>query len=376
MREAVTFPISKIEFTVPKSAIDVLSPTFHHTQTQLFSPFQFGQWVRLALLGLATGELSTSGGCGNLPTNFNLPQQSGSNSGAQNFAGAGDMLRGVDPALLGTLVVVLLVSGFVLMLVWIYTSSVCRFMLFESVLKKRCDLRGGWSRWQDQGLRYFWWQMGLTALGLAAAIIMFAPVLISMLHTLKAHQKPSPAVFLAILPFVFLFAIIAMVLALVAVLTKDFVIPQMALENIGVIESWRRLLRMLNGDKGGYAAYIGMKILLFIGASILFGIIGGIAAFVVVLPFAAVGVAAFVAGKAAGLHLTLSIILLIIAAGLIALTVVLYVMALVCVPLAVFFPAYAMYFLADRYPLLHAALFPTPPMPQSPPIAPLPLPIG
>ena len=102
MREAVTFPISKIEFTVPKSAIDVLSPTFHHTQTQLFSPFQFGQWVRLALLGLATGELSTSGGCGNLPTNFNLPQQSGSNSGAQNFAGAGDMLRGVDPALLGT----------------------------------------------------------------------------------------------------------------------------------------------------------------------------------------------------------------------------------------------------------------------------------
>jgi hypothetical protein len=249
-------------------------------------------------------------------------------------------------------------------------------MLFESVLKKRCDLRGGWSRWQDQGLRYFWWQMGLTALGLAAAIIMFAPVLISMLHTLKAHQKPSPAVFLAILPFLFLFAIIAMVLALVAVLTKDFVIPQMALENIGVIESWRRLLRMLNGDKGGYAAYIGMKILLFIGASILFGIIGGIAAFVVVLPFAAVGVAAFVAGKAAGLHLTLSIILLIIAAGLIALTVVLYVMALVCVPLAVFFPAYAMYFLADRYPPLHAALFPAPPMPQSPPIAPLPLPIG
>ena len=168
-------------------------------------------------------------------------------------------------------------------------------MLFESVLKKRCDLRGGWSRWQDQGLRYFWWQMGLTALGLAAAIIMFAPVLISMLHTLKAHQKPSPAVFLAILPFVFLFAIIAMVLALVAVLTKDFVIPQMALESIGVIESWRRLLRMLNGDKGGYAAYIGMKILLFIGASILFGIIGGIAAFVVVLPFAAVGVAALLA---------------------------------------------------------------------------------
>jgi len=35
--------------------------------------------------------------------------------------------------------------------------------------------------------------------------------------------------------------------------------------------------------------------------------------------------------------------------------VLLYVIALVCVPVAVFFPAYAMYFFAECYPALHGA---------------------
>jgi hypothetical protein len=47
-----------------------------------------------------------------------------------------------------------------------------------------------------------------------------------------------------------------------------------------------------------------------------------------------------------------------------------YLVALVCVPATVFFPAYAMYFLAARYPaldaLLHPAPAPAPPVPEMP----------
>jgi hypothetical protein len=38
---------------------------------------------------------------------------------------------------------------------------------------------------------------------------------------------------------------------------------------------------------------------------------------------------------------------------------------------AVFFPAYAMYFFAERYPDLHALLYPPPPAAEPPPIPPL-----
>jgi hypothetical protein len=358
-----------------KSAIDVLAPTFDHTQKQLFTPFRFGQWVRLALLGLATGELSTGGGCGNP---FSFLQQSSVSPRSQHFAGGGELLRGLDPALVGTLLVVLVGSGVVMMIVWIFMSSISRFMLFESVVKKNCDLRGGWQRWQEPGLRYFWWQMGLSVLGLGIAIVLFFPVILSVLHSVRANQKPDFSVFLAVLPFFFLFAIFALVMLLVQVLTKDFVIPQMALERRGIIDSWGRLLSMMKDDVGGYAGYIGMKILLAMGAGIMFGIVSMMATVVVMIPVGIVGLVLFFVGKAVGLTFTLPVILISIALGLIAFAVLLYVIALVCVPLAVFFPAYALYFFADRYPPLNAVLNPAvpPAPPVVPPFAPAPQPIG
>jgi len=36
----------------------------------------------------------------------------------------------------------------------------------------------------------------------------------------------------------------------------------MALENIGVVEAWSRLLRMMQKEKAAYAGYIGLKIYL------------------------------------------------------------------------------------------------------------------
>ena len=44
--------------------------------------------------------------------------------------------------------------------------------------------------------------------------------------------------------------------------------PQMALEEISAFEGWSRLLKMVRGEKGGYAGYAGMKLLLAIGAGI------------------------------------------------------------------------------------------------------------
>ncbi len=61
-------------------------------------------------------------------------------------------------------------------------------------------------------------------------------------------------------------------MAAIFVLTKDFVVPQMALEEIGAIEGWRRLWPMLQAEKGGFAGYIGMKIMMAIGAGIVVGI--------------------------------------------------------------------------------------------------------
>jgi hypothetical protein len=365
---------------LPKSAVDAIGPAFEHTRKQLFEPFRFGQWARLAVLALATGEMSSGSGCNSgykvlsgLPSRFPAP--------SQNFAAPSDVLSrlGLDPAIIATLVVVAVVGFLVLGLVWLYVSSVSRFLLFESVLRRQCELSESWGKWQRQGFRYFGWQLALSIVGLGIAGVLLIPLLLSLLPTLRSHGPPGPGVFLAMLPMLLIFVVFGLIMALIGVLTKDFVVPLMAVDHVGVIEGWRRLLEMMKTQKVSYAGYVGMKIVLALGASIVFGIAAGIVAAIAMIPFFVLGVVVVLLGKGGGLTWNAGTITFAIVAGTIVLAVLLYVIALVCVPVAVFFPAYAMYFFAERYPALHALLYPAAPpapLPNAPPLSPMPEPIG
>jgi hypothetical protein len=174
------------------------------------------------------------------------------------------------------------------------------------------------------------------------------------------------------------------------VLTKDFVIPQMALENIGVMEGWRRLWSMIKSEKGGYAAYIGMKIVMAIGAGIIVGIATVILGLIIAIPTALFGILAIVTGKTAGLTWNAYTITVAVVVGCVLFAGFLYVIALISVPVIVFFPAYSIYFFAARYPVLSTALYPPPAPstpqglpgapparpPEPPPLPPTPEPIG
>src|SRR5260370_30902335 len=85
------------------------------------------------------------------------------------------------------------------------------------------------------------------------------------------------------------------------VLTKDFVVPQIAFENINAIEGWRRLWAMIKAEKGGYAGYIGMKIVMAIGAAIGIGMASVILLGGIVLPGGAPGLSAVLTGMTSGL---------------------------------------------------------------------------
>lgn len=344
---------------MPISAVDAISPAIEHTRRQLLQPFRFGQWMRLALVGLLAGELS-SGGC-------NLPGMPGGGHG-----GAGQLpgLGGFNPALFAGLIAILVFSAFVLTIVFMYISSVMRFILFDSVLAKECHIRAGWNARQGAGWRYFLWKL-LYALAIFAALIVLIGVPAVFAFALGWFNNPKEHVVplvLAGIALFFLFVLFIIVTAVIYVLTKDFVIPQMALENIGAFEGWRRLWLMMKAEKSSYAGYVGMKIVLAIAAAIIFGIAGMIIGLIILIPVAGVAIGAIFAGKAAGLGWTAGTITLAIVAGSILLAFFFFLSALISVPAIVFFPAYSIYFFAGRYPALNALLYPAPPAPQFPPL--------
>lgn len=344
---------------MPISAVDSINLAIEHTKQQLFKPFRIGQWTRLAFVGLLAGEL---GGNGCNSSNFHGPRAGGT---APHLNWPHSL--GIDPALLAVLITTVIVGFLAIGIIFMYIGSVMRFILFDSIIAKECHIRAGWSRRLTPGWRYFVWMLVFTLLtGAAFVILLGVPLAFAFvkgwLRAPKEHL--APLILGGLILFVVLFGLF-LITALVVVLTKDFVVPQMALDDVDAMEGWRRLWPMLKADKGAYAGYIGMKILLAIAAGILIGIATVILGLIIALPSIALGLMAVLTGKAAGLTWNAGTIALAVVVGCIVLAVFLYLVSLISVPVIVFFPAYSIYFFAARYPRLSAALYTTPPAPPS-----------
>ncbi len=329
------------------------------------------------MICLATGELS-GGGWGGGNYNFNLPSKNDRGDSTLKFLALANpiperILEYLPLILAGVAALILLV------LFWIYVASVFRFILFESVLYDRCEIRKGWRRWQEQGNSFFLWQIGFGLLALAVMVVLIGgPVLLAWLG--GVFREPGRHVVLLVLGgllLLFLFVAIAILGAIVAVFTKDFVVPVMALENVGVLEGWRRVLPMLGAEKGPYAIYILMKMVLAVGAALVTSIASFIVLLILLVPMGIGGVAAVLLGKAAGLTWNLVTISAAVLAGLVALGLILFVLGMLSSPAMVFFQSYTLHFFGSRYPTLGTQLYPGSPGPPatgtgSPAAAPLP----
>jgi hypothetical protein len=270
-----------------------------------------------------------------------------------------------------------------------YVGSVMRFILFDSVMAKDCRVRQGWGRRQGEGWRYFLWKLLYLVAIFAGMFVLFVipagfAFAVGWLKEPKEHLLPLILGGI-ILFFVVLIFVVAM--TVIFVLTKDFVVPQMALENIGAFEAWGRLWRMMEVEPGAYAVYLGMKIVMAIGAGIIVGIATLILGLIVAIPTVGLSIIAVLTGKTAGLTWNAYTITLAVVVGSILFAIFLYLIALISVPVIVFFPAYSIYFFAARYPALSAALYPPAanalPMPhgavppyEPPPLPPFPQPAG
>lgn len=335
---------------MPISAVDTIGLAFEHTKRQLFRPFRFWQWVRLAFVGLLAGEL---GGGGNL----NLPRSS--QPGSLPTWGHG--FPKIDPAILASVITVLVITGLVVFLVLTYISSVMRFILFDGVLMRECHIGAGWTRRQRNGWHYFLWQL-VVLLATFAGFVLLIVLPAAFAFGMGWFSPPRAHIVQLVLTgivVVAVFVIYMIAIAVVHVMTKDFIIPQMALEGITAFEGWRRLLPMIRGEEKGYLVYILMKIVLSIVAAIAIGIVTAILALILAVPVIGVVATAILAAQNGALTWNVLTITLAVIAGCIVLGIFFFLVSLISVPAIVFFPAYSMYFFAGRYRPLNMALYPS-----------------
>ena len=341
-------------------------------KVQLFSPFKFRHWLRMAVVCLLTGEATGGGGGGGGFNGVHLPPTHDT-GGRLELLGLAKLPQNFTPEII--LWVVLGILALVMFgLLMIYVSSVFRFILFDSVLHNRCELGAGWRRWQREGSSFFLWQIGL-AFGAVAALGALVGGPCYAAWRLGYFQNPDKhfvALILGGAGLLMAFILAVILVALIAVFAKDFVVPVMALEGIGVMDGWRRTWPLMSREKGQFTVYILMKIVLAIGCALLFGIIDFFVVLMFLIPAGILGVALFFLGKAAGLTLNPLTVGLAIVFGGGVFFVLLYLVAFVSLPAMIFFEAYSLHFYGARYEPLGRILSPPPP-PQPPPaIVPVP----
>jgi len=344
------------------------------TKALLFQPFRLRFWMKLAIVAVLSGALI--GGCN---ANFNTNNFGGSTD-SQQTAGFGkivDALR-ARPAMWATIATVAVAFLLIVFILFMYISSVLRFVLLEALLSGECHIRAGWRYWKTEGVRLFGWQLmfGLVTTGGTLALIaipLYAAWRKGILKNLPAHLPEfiagAAVIFLAI-------GGLALVSFVIGTFIHDFIIPVMRYERAGFLAAWRSAWARVTVAPGSLAVYYLMKLVLLMGASIVVSIVSLFVFLILLLPLLLVGIIAVLLGGLLAVGLGGVGIAIVITLGLIFGSLVgfgiAYAQATLTLPVTAFMQYYALYYFGSRYEPLGAQLVPAPPpVPVAPVAAPI-----
>ncbi|HLY91712.1 MAG TPA: hypothetical protein VKQ89_00500 [Candidatus Angelobacter sp.] len=345
------------------SAVNAVSPAMSRVSSMLFKSFRLGTWLKMGFIGLLGGGVVAGGGNFNFrgPITHVQRNPSGGSTG-DPLAEIERVLRSIHVADYVHAIMIAFIIGMALALIFLYLFSRFRFVLFDSVITQQPVVGRGWRMYASQANRFFGFWLVFRLVQFAAMVAIIGVPLWNAYKSGALSGDGSMYVLLKTVAAIALGAILAsLAFAIVSTLMKDFIMPIMALDNLTLGDSWSALWRVIASEPGAWAAYLGMKLLLAIGASIALIIVGTVA----ILPgFFLVGIpAGILAGigvlvlKLASLSAAIPIFVI---AGLVAAAGICCIYMLLTAPVSVFFASYAFYFFGGRYPKLGALLWSQP----------------
>lgn len=323
------------------NAVDALSDARTATESLLL-PFDARTWAKLALVVFFVG----TGTNASVTTNGSGSASSGTGGSGAPFGPEFDFgtfspnevlsaLGGVSALQIAVGIALLVALLFVL---HSFLAAVFEFVFVVGVADRDVRIRGPLRSHLGDGARLFAFRL---ILGLAAFSVFAVPIAAVLLGAVSV----GPELFLVAIPVLLGGVVVALLVALVLGLTRDFVVPAMLVDDCGVLAGWRRVLPTMRAEWEEFALYVVVRF----GLGILVGAVMAVAlalvALVVAVPFVLVGGVVFLAfsplsgGLSAGAILLGGVVLLYVAALAVA-------GLFVSVPVAVYFRYYSLLVLA------------------------------
>lgn len=323
-------------------AIERIDDAVSLTRSLLF-PFQAGLWARLAVVVFFVGMGSGGGNVGSSVSN--APSAGTSFQGGDFSFEPSVSLSGEALTAIGAIAVVLVV----LWLVFAWIGATMEFVFVEALGEQSLSIRRGFGRHRSRGFRLLLFRLVLFLavavlfVGLALALF-FEPI-----TTLLSGGSPSVTggeLVVGIGLLVLSGFVVGLPLLLIHGFTTEFVVPVMLTRDCGVLAGWSHLWPTIKAEWKQYVVYVVLAFGLRIATSIAGGIVIGILAVVLAIPFVVVGLL-FGFGAITSGTLTTSLVVGIVLLALAFFLVVALAGALVYVPIQSFHRYFALLFVGD-----------------------------
>jgi len=346
------------------SAADLISPAIKRTRWFLFQPFRWTTYLKLCLVAVLT-----EGGFGG---NFNVPGcgHGGSASSPANIPSLHSPNFGISPfaiVVIAAIVVVLIGISFVIF----YLVTRLRFALFYSLVYRTREIGPGWNAYESQSWRFFLFSIAVGFVFLIALAVIAIPFLLGFYRIVVSTQAGEPlnwaGLFALLLPLIPIFLLVVLLVIALHIILHDLMLPHVALENLTIGEAWKQVRMRIGSEKGTFALYALLRILLPFAAGVAALIAMLIPGIILVVLFAipAAGLAALTAA-AAGLARVL-LMVVIAAIVLIGIAALFVLIVSVSGPIGIWSRNFALLFYGGRYQVLGNLIDPPPaqvPAPQ------------
>jgi hypothetical protein len=319
-------------------AIDSLDEARTATQSLLL-PVSWRAWLRLAVVTFFVGGVGGGGGAGQAA-------QGATSSPTPPGAGLGDVdlppVPDVSPESIGAVVVAVVAVLAVVVVGHALVGAVMEFVLVACLRTRRVELRRPFRQYLGPGVRLFVFRLGVVGVLVALAALPVL-VLVGVLSITVAG--------VLLVPLLVVVVVVAWLAGLLVLrLTTDLVVPTMIAEGRGVLSAWRRVVPLVRSAWAEVALYLVIRFGLGVAASLVVGLVVGLAALVVVIPFVLAGGAVVLAVGTAGPGLVALGVL-----GVVFLLAVVAVSVVVQVPVVTYFRYYGLFVLGaldDRLDLV------------------------
>ena len=166
------------------------------------------------------------------------------------------------------LVAVLVISVLVFSMILLWLSSRGKFMFLDNVVHNRSLVKAPWNQFRNAGNSLFWWRLAFGFVVLITLVGISGGAAYYLITTFNAENISSTWTAVLVVSCLVLFLAIFL-MAYVAVLLEDCVIPMMYRDALGVMDAWRRVLDLHNNNLGSFILYFLWKALLGIATAII-----------------------------------------------------------------------------------------------------------